>query len=107
MNDRDEDREDDDEAPDFEVYDVDEDTRNLIEIACNCLISLAQAQVNEESGANLVAIAEALAERFAIDSIELEEHHHISEEGEEVILAPKGGVFPDSPEEGEAPAVTP
>lgn len=107
MNEHDDDDFDgDDEELDFTVYDVDDETRQLIETACNCIIALSEAQLQEESKIGLVAIADALAERFAIDAIELEEHHHQTEEGEEVLLAPKGGVFPDpeEPEEGEAPA---
>lgn len=101
------DHDDDDEELDeeFEVYDVDEQTRVLIETACNCMISLAEAQIHEDASRGLRAIADALAERFAIDAIELEEHHHVSEEGEETILAPKGGVFPDADsDEAEGPA---
>ena len=94
----------DDDDEEFEpgevpVYtDIDDDTRLLIETACNCMISLAEAQIQEESAVALRAMADALAERFAIDAIELEEHHHISDEGEETILAPKGGVFPEEPD---------
>jgi hypothetical protein len=100
---------DDDEAEEFPVYDLDEETRLLIETACNCLITLAEAQIHEEAGLGLIAIADALADRFALDKMELEQHHHKTEDGEEVLLAPKGGVFPDAqePETGEAPAIEP
>lgn len=107
MNDE---HDDDDELEgedEFEVYDVDQDTRLLIETACNCMVSLAEAQITEEAKIGLLAIADTLAQRFAIDAMELEQHHHQTEDGEEVLLAPKGGVFPDLPEEGEAPAVEP
>jgi hypothetical protein len=110
MND---DEDDDDldgiEDEEFVVYEVDDDTRLLIETACNCIIALSEAQLQEESKIGLIAIADSLAERFAIDAVELIEHHHQTEDGEEVLLAPKGGVFPeaDEPEEGEAPAETP
>lgn len=106
MNEHD-DEEDDDLEAEFEIYAVDDETRLLIETACNCLVSLAEAQVNEEAAANLIAIADALADRFAINALELEEHHHQTDDGEEeVLLAPKGGsVWPEQPEEeGEAPA---
>jgi hypothetical protein len=92
----------------FDVYEVDDETRNLIEAACNCMVSLAEAQIDPEAAANLMAMADALADRFAINAIELEQHHHSTDDGEETILAPKGGLFPDLPEEeGEAPAVEP
>lgn len=101
-NDDHEDDEADFDPEDFDVYDVDEDTRLLIETACNCIVTLAEAQLQEESKIGLLAIADNLAQRFAIDAIELEEHHHVSEDGEEVLLAPKGGVFPEQPDEAEA-----
>lgn len=111
MNEHDDDDYDDDELEDGSVpvyTDIDDATRLLIETACNCLVTLAEAQVNEASTQSLIAIADSLAERFAINAIELEEHHHQTDDGEEVLLAPKGGVFPDTPEEeGEAPAVEP
>lgn len=102
MNEHDDDNDEFDEEA--QIYDVDEQTRQLIETACNCMISLAEAQLDEASALGLRAIADALAERFAIDAIELEEHHHTTEEGEETILAPKGGVFPEEPDEAEGPA---
>jgi len=78
------------------IYDVDEETRLLIETACNCIMALSEAQIQEESKIGLMAIADELTERFALDAVELEEHHHSTDEGEEIVLAPKGGVFPDS-----------
>jgi len=97
MNEHDDD--DDHDEEDFPVYtNIDAETLLLIETACNCLVTLAEAQVNEESAEGLRAIADSLAERFAIDAMELEEQIHVGDEGEETILAPKGGVFPDEPD---------
>ena len=105
------DHEDDDEdlGDDVPQYEVDPDTLLLIETACNCIATLAQAQLDPDQTLALTHIADALAERFGVHSLEVEEQIHTNDEGEqEVILAPKGGVFPDEPEEeGEAPAVKP
>lgn len=111
MNEHDDDDEELEGEAEVTVYAVDDDTRLLIETACNCLVTLAEAQLTEEAQQSLIAVADALAERFALDALELEEHHHHSEEGEEIILAPKGGSifrgFDDDDEkpksEGEAP----
>lgn len=105
------DHEDDDEELGDEIpqYDVDPATLLLIETACNCISTLAQAQIDPDQTQALTHIADALAERFGLDCMEVEEQIHTNDEGEqEVILSPKGGVFPDEPEEeGEAPAVKP
>ena len=99
MNDHNEEHDDEEEdAVELPVYNVDDDTRLLIETACNCLVTLAEAQITEEAGQGLIAIADALADRFALDRMELEQHHHQTEDGEEVLLAPKGGVFPEAQE---------
>lgn len=106
MNEHDDDN-DDFEAEEIEIYAVDEETRLLIETACNCMVSLAEAQVNEEAAHNIISIADALAARFGLNALELEEQIHIDDEGaQEVIYSPKGGVFGESPE-GEAPAEKP
>jgi len=73
------------------TYTVDEDTQNLIEIALNCLVQLSEAQLDEAAAANLITIADALAERFNITRTDLEEQHH----GDEIIYKPRGGVFGD------------
>ena len=105
MNEHDDDDHEHDEEDSFPVYtNIDEETLLLIETACNCLVTLAEAQVNEESAEGLRVIADSLAERFAIDAMELEEHTHVSDDGEETILAPKGGVFPDEPDAESNPA---
>jgi hypothetical protein len=100
-NDNDDDYEDDDDVP---FYDVDEDTRQLIETACNCIIALSEAQLQEESKIALTVIADSLAERFGIHSLEIEEEIHSTDEGEEIIFKPKGGLFQEDEPEGPADA---
>jgi hypothetical protein len=91
-------------------YVVDENTHDLLSTVFGCLHMLANTQVNEEARENLVIIAHELAERFMLgdlDEIAVEEQIHSTDEGEEIIYKPRGGVFgDDEPEqEGEAPAV--
>lgn len=90
----------------FEIYDVDEETRSLIETALNCMVTLAEAQITEESKLGLLAITEALAQRFAINAVELVEEIHSTEEGEEIIYKPKGGIFQDT-DEADTPKTPP
>jgi hypothetical protein len=110
MNDKninpDDDEEDSEELESNEiiVYSLDEETHSLIEIACNCLVTLSEAQMSEDSAASLIAIADALAERFSIGRLAQEIHEN--EDGEsEIIFKPDTALFPEEPdEEGEAPA---
>lgn len=92
------DREDDDEvegAEDFPVYtNIDEETRAILEAALNCLVSLSQAQVSEESEQGILSIADSLAVRFGISRIEVEQEIHPTDDGdEEVIYRPKDSIF--------------
>jgi hypothetical protein len=103
-NDNDDDYEDDEDLDDVPFYDVDEDTRLLIETACNCIVALSEAQLQEESKIGLIAIADSLAERFGIHSLEIEEEIHSTDEGEEIIFKPKGGLFQEDEPEGPADA---
>lgn len=103
MNDDDEDFEhEDDEHEDDEelIYDVDDETRQLIELACNLISNLASLQLDPESRENLIIIADNLASRFALDSLEVEEQVHETEDGPEVIYKPKGGIFDEEDAEG-------
>ena len=113
MNDKNINPDDDDEEIEPEesaeiiVYSLDADTHSLIEIACNCLVTLSEAQMTEESADSLIAIADALAERFSIGRLAQEIHQN--EDGEsEIIFKPDTALFPEEPEEsdeeGEAPA---
>jgi len=96
---------DDDDAPDdaeeIIVYSLDQDTHDLIEIACNCLVTLAEAQVNEEAAQGLMVIAERLAERFSI--ARLDQEIHKNEDGEEeLIFRPGQSLFPEAEDDSEA-----
>lgn len=92
MNDREDDELDSDEE-EFPVYEVDDDTRALLEAALNCLVNLSQAQVSEESQQAILGIADSLALRFDISRLEVEEEIHSTDEGEEVIYRPKNSIF--------------
>jgi hypothetical protein len=75
------------------VYNVDEQTRDLIEAALNCLISLSEAQIAEESAEGILGIADSLAVRFGISRIEVEQELHTTEDGDEVIYRPRDSIF--------------
>lgn len=92
MDDRDDDELDSTEHA-VPVYSVDEETRDLIEAALNCLISLSEAQINEESAEGILGIADSLAVRFGIARIEVEQELHVTEDGDEVIYRPKDSIF--------------
>jgi len=101
-----------DEDDDFEgVYVVDDDTADLLATAIGILQMMSQVQLGEDHRENLLIIADAIQERFAIekDSIQVEEIvTQNPETGEEEILyKPPGGVMGDEikPDKGEAPAV--
>ena len=101
-----------DEDDDFEgVYVVDDDTADLLATAIGILQMMSQVQLGEDHRENLLIIADAIQERFAIekDSIQVEEIvTQNPETGEEEILyRPPGGVMGDElkPDKGEAPAV--
>jgi hypothetical protein len=88
---------DDDEVEGIEesvpMYMVDEETRDLIEAALNCMISLSEAQVNPDSAEGILGIADSLAIRFGISRIEVEQELHTTEDGDEVIYRPKDSIF--------------
>jgi len=79
------------------VYIVDDATEELLMTALNCMVTLADAQIDPISGEALIAIADEIAERFAIDRFEVEETVHTDDNGdEEIIYSPKGGsIMPD------------
>ena len=116
MNQDDIESEDTSEEDDFEeqfegVYVVDDDTADLLATAIGILQMMSQVQLGEDHRENLLIIADAIQERFAIekDSIQVEEIvTQNPETGEEEILyKPPGGVMGDElkPDKGEAPAV--
>lgn len=98
-NNNDHDDEDHDESSQEEtpVYLVDDATEELLMTALNCMVTLADAQIDPMSGDALIAIADEIAERFAIDRFEVVETVHTDDNGdEEIIYRPKGGsVMPD------------
>lgn len=107
-NDHDDDDHDDDaDTAPVLVYIVDAETQELIETALNCIVSLSDAQVDPDSGGALLAIADALAERFGIPRIDVVETVHTDDNGdEEIIFSPLGrSIMPDTDEE-EPPTTT-
>lgn len=92
-NSNDDDDDDDDAADREEIfYAVDEQTRSLIEVVCNCLVSLADAQVNEDAADGIIAIADTLADRFGVDRLDSETYTRDDGE-EEIIFKPARGLF--------------
>ena len=53
------------------VYDIDEETRELVEAALNMVAQTATLQLNEDSATGLLDICDAIAERFGIESHEI------------------------------------
>jgi hypothetical protein len=102
MNNEHDDDDDEIEHPEtYPIYFVDEETRSIIEATLNCLVTLADTQVLEEGSDAILAIADALADRFGIDRVEIEETVHTTDEGDEIIYKPKTGLFKDSDAEEE------
>jgi hypothetical protein len=64
------------------------------------LVTLSEAQISEESAANLIAIADSLAERFSIGRL-AQEIHQTDDGDEEIIFKPSEALFPEEPEEPE------
>ena len=73
-------------------YELDDETQSLVEVALNCLMTLADAQLDEDARLNLVTIGDALADAFGIVQLELEQD---TTDSGEVIYKPKGGIFPN------------
>ena len=98
---------DDDEE--FEgVYVVDDDTADLLSTAIGVLQMMSQIQMGEDHRENLLIIADAIQERFAIekDSIQVEEVviENPDTGEEEILYKPPGGVMGDESPEAEGPA---
>lgn len=85
------------EDEDCPVYIVDDATASMVAIACDCMLQLADAQLDDTARENLKTIVDSLAERFALNSIEIIEEQH----GDEIIYSPKGGLFNDNEDEPE------
>lgn len=81
--------------PQDNSYVLDDETQKLIEIALNCIVSLADAQMLEQARDDLLVCADELARVFNVPHIDVVESHH----GDEIIYKPKGGIFDDEPDD--------
>ena len=81
--------------PQDNSYVLDDETQKLIEIALNCIVSLADAQMLEQAREDLLVCADELARVFNVPHIDVVESHH----GDEIIYKPKGGIFDDEPDD--------
>ena len=100
---------DDYDEEEFEgVYVVDDDTADLLSTAIGVLQMMSQIQMGEDHRENLLIIADAIQERFAIekDSIQVEEVviENPDTGEEEILYKPPGGVMGDESPEAEGPA---
>jgi len=80
--------------PQDNSYVLDDETQKLIEIALNCMVSLADAQMLDQARDDLLLCADELARVFNIPHVDVVESHH----GDEIIYKPRGGVFGDEPD---------
>ena len=81
--------------PQDNSYVLDDETLKLIEIALNCMVSLADAQMLEQAREDLLVCADELARVFNVPHIDVVESHH----GDEIIYKPRKGIFGDEEEE--------
>ena len=80
--------------PQDNSYVLDDETQKLIEIALNCMVSLADAQMLEQAREDLLVCADELARVFNIPHVDVVESLHENE----IIYKPRGGVFGDEPD---------
>ena len=76
-------------------YVLDDETQKLIEIALNCMVQLADAQILEQARDDLMVCADELARVFNIPHVDVVEQHH----GDEIIYKPRKGIFGDEEED--------
>ena len=81
--------------PQDNSYVLDDETLKLIEIALNCMVSLADAQMLEQAREDLLLCADELARVFNVPHVDVIESHH----GDEIIYKPRKGIFGDEEEE--------
>ena len=95
------DEENDDSNEEQIVYNVDEDTISLLEVALNSIMQISDMQVDDAGALALAHIADELGDRFGINRYEVIETRHLDDNGrEEIIYSPKGGLMnDDEPEE--------
>ena len=62
------------------TYAIDTETRQLVEAALNMVAQASTMQIQEESAEGLIALCDAIADRFGIDShdIEVRDGDHIT-----------------------------
>jgi hypothetical protein len=96
------------------MYETDEDTLHLLEVALNCMVTVAEAQMSEENAEAMMLLADELADRFGIEKVDTEVLEGQDEDGNDITIirevkASKGPVFkisdagsttPDSPSPG-------
>jgi hypothetical protein len=68
------------------MYEIDTDTMELLEAALNCMVTVADAQINEEAADALMLLADELADRFGIAKIDTEVIEGTDELGREVTI---------------------
>lgn len=91
-------------TPERIIYtNIDQETLQLLEVALNCVHTLADAQVQEDGRNDLLTIADELGLRFGMAVVELEETSDLDADGE-VIYKPKGGLFNDEEQDDEPTA---
>ena len=76
-------------------YVLDDETQKLIEIALNCMVQLADAQMLDQARDDLMLCADELARVFNVPHVDVVEQHH----GDEIIYKPRKGIFGDEEEE--------
>lgn len=67
-------------------YTIDDETREMVEAALNCMMVVADAQINEDAADALVLIADTLADRFGVEKIDQEVHDGVDENGDPVTV---------------------
>jgi len=68
------------------VYDIDDETRQYLEAALNCLVHVADCQIQDADAEALYHIGDTLADRFGIEKIDVETVQGTDENGEEVTV---------------------
>ena len=54
------------------TYSIDTETRQMVEAALNMVAQASSMQIQEESAESLIALCDAIADRFGIDSHDIE-----------------------------------
>lgn len=80
------------------MYETDDDTKTMLEAALNCMVTVAEAQMDDANAEALMTLADELAERFGIAKIDTEVLEGQDEEGNDITIirevkASRGPVF--------------